>query len=143
MNAVLRLNAVASATTRLLFTAGFIACACGTQAQTNIPLVPMGAVWKYLDTGVDQGTAWIAPAFNDSAWPSGPAQLGYGDGDEATPGYVVQPRLVGDGSRTNVVLQFDGAANQSYAIQYTEILLPSANWLPLCGIGPLVTNTRT
>ena len=58
-----------------------------------------------------------------------------------TPGYVVQPQLVGDGSRTNVVLQFDGAANQSYTIEYTETLLPSANWLPLCGIGPLVTNT--
>lgn len=49
-----------------------------------VPLIPMGAVWKYLDTGVDQGTAWITPGFNDSAWPSGPAQLGYGDVDEAT-----------------------------------------------------------
>lgn len=50
----------------------------------TVSLIPMGAVWKYLATGVDQGTAWIAPSFNDSAWPSGPAQLGYGDGDEAT-----------------------------------------------------------
>lgn len=25
-----------------------------------------------------------APAFDDSSWSSGPAQLGYGDGDEAT-----------------------------------------------------------
>ena len=29
-------------------------------------------------------TAWIAAGFNDSAWASGPAQLGYGDGDETT-----------------------------------------------------------
>lgn len=43
-----------------------------------------GAVWKFLDNGSDQGTAWRAPGFNDSAWASGPAQLGYGDGDEAT-----------------------------------------------------------
>jgi hypothetical protein len=47
-------------------------------------LVPQGATWKYLDDGSDQGTAWTALDFDDSAWASGPAQLGYGDGDEAT-----------------------------------------------------------
>lgn len=46
--------------------------------------VPEGAVWKYLDTGTDLGVAWQAPEFNDAAWKSGNAQLGYGDGDEAT-----------------------------------------------------------
>lgn len=51
---------------------------------TPVTLITAGSTWKYLDTGVDQGTAWRAPAFNDSAWPSGPAQLGYGDNDEAT-----------------------------------------------------------
>ena len=34
--------------------------------------------------GTNQGTAWIGSGFDDSAWMSGPAQLGYGDGDEAT-----------------------------------------------------------
>jgi hypothetical protein len=43
-------------------------------------LVPTGSVWKYLDNGSDQGTAWRAASFNDSTWRSGPAQLGYGDG---------------------------------------------------------------
>jgi len=47
-------------------------------------LVPAGSAWRYLDNGSDQGTAWRAPSFNDSAWASGLAQLGYGDGDEAT-----------------------------------------------------------
>src|ERR1043166_5936719 len=47
-------------------------------------LVPAGSTWKYLDNGSNQRTAWRAPGFNDSAWHSGPAQLGYGDGDEAT-----------------------------------------------------------
>jgi hypothetical protein len=47
-------------------------------------LVPTGAVWKYLDNGSDQGTAWRAAGFNDLSWASGPAQLGYGDGDEST-----------------------------------------------------------
>jgi C1A family cysteine protease len=47
-------------------------------------LIPAGATWKYLDDGSDQGTAWTEPGFDDGGWPSGPAELGYGDGDEAT-----------------------------------------------------------
>lgn len=46
--------------------------------------VPFGATWKYLDNGTDQGAAWQSSSFNDSSWPAGPAQLGYGDGDEST-----------------------------------------------------------
>ena len=52
-------------------------------AVTDV-LVPAGSSWRYLDTGADPGPAWTAPTFPDSAWRSGPAQLGYGDGDEAT-----------------------------------------------------------
>lgn len=48
------------------------------------PLVTAGSVWKYLDNGSDQGTAWREVGFDDSTWASGPAQLGYGEGDEAT-----------------------------------------------------------
>jgi len=47
-------------------------------------LVPMASTWKYLDDGSDAGTAWQSPGFDDSAWSSGSAQLGYGDGDEQT-----------------------------------------------------------
>jgi len=47
-------------------------------------LVSPGSVWKYLDDGTDQGTLWREPGFDDTAWPSGQAQLGYGDGDEDT-----------------------------------------------------------
>ena len=43
-----------------------------------------GSTWKYLDDGSDQGTAWSGIAFDDSAWASGLAELGYGDGGEAT-----------------------------------------------------------
>ena len=50
----------------------------------TVTLVPTGSVWKYLDTGANLGTAWKETNFNDAAWASGPAQLGYGDGDEAT-----------------------------------------------------------
>jgi type 1 glutamine amidotransferase len=47
-------------------------------------LVPAGSNWRYLDNGSDQGSAWRAPGFNDSAWSSGLAQFGYGDGDEVS-----------------------------------------------------------
>ncbi len=47
-------------------------------------LIEEGSVWKYLDDGSDQGTTWQQPGFDDSSWAEGPAQLGYGDNDEAT-----------------------------------------------------------
>ena len=47
-------------------------------------LISKGSIWKYLDNGSNQGTAWRARVFNDSGWQSGPAELGYGDGDEDT-----------------------------------------------------------
>ncbi|MDR4497295.1 MAG: DUF839 domain-containing protein [Candidatus Scalindua sp.] len=47
-------------------------------------LVPAGATWKYLDNGSDQGTAWKEFSFDDTGWSAGPAELGYGDGDEET-----------------------------------------------------------
>ena len=40
--------------------------------------------WKYDDRGIDQGTAWLARDFDDSAWKSGKGQFGYGDEDEST-----------------------------------------------------------
>ena len=53
-------------------------------------------MWKYLDNGSDQGTAWRKRNFNDTAWRSGAAPLGYGDpvttivsfGPNATSKYV-------------------------------------------------------
>ncbi len=34
--------------------------------------------WRYLDDGVDMGTAWRNPAFDDSSWVTGNAPLGFG-----------------------------------------------------------------
>ncbi|MEO5572638.1 MAG: fibronectin type III domain-containing protein [Bacteroidia bacterium] len=50
----------------------------------NDTLINSKAAWKYLDNGSDQGTTWKSKTFNDSAWQTGTAQFGYGDGDEAT-----------------------------------------------------------
>lgn len=46
----------------------------------NPVLVPFGAVWSYHDKGVDLGTNWIAPQYNDTTWSNGPARLGYNTG---------------------------------------------------------------
>jgi hypothetical protein len=48
-------------------------------------LIPSGAAWKYHDTGQDLGSAWVLPQYDDALWPSGAAQLGFGENDEATP----------------------------------------------------------
>ena len=45
---------------------------------------PWGASWRYLDTGVAPAASWTLPSFSDGTWKSGAAELGYGDGDEAT-----------------------------------------------------------
>ena len=55
-----------------------------TAANEDPPPVAFGASWRYLDDGSNPGTQWRNPGFDDSGWPSGPAQLGYGEGDEAT-----------------------------------------------------------
>lgn len=74
-------------------TAGNLSDASGTvTARTGLIVVPAGSTWKYLDNGTDQGTAWRVGGFDDSTWRSGAAELGYGDGDEATAiGYGPDP----------------------------------------------------
>jgi hypothetical protein len=62
--------------------AAFLALLAELEVMAEV-LVPAGAVWRYLDNGSDQGTAWQAPAFDDALWQTGNAQLGYGDNDEA------------------------------------------------------------
>lgn len=49
-----------------------------------IQYVAPGSAWKYRDANTDPGMSWSAANFDDASWASGNAQLGYGDGDEAT-----------------------------------------------------------
>ena len=56
----------------------------GVPAMAPEVVIPEGASWKYLDDGSDQGAAWRSNTYDDGNWLEGPAQLGYGDGDEAT-----------------------------------------------------------
>ena len=63
-------------------------------------LIATNAAWKYLDNGSNQGTTWKATGFNDASWATGNAELGYGDGDEAT------------------VVSYGGSANNKYITTY-------------------------
>lgn len=41
------------------------------------PFITAGASWKYSDQGLDLGTNWAQPQYDDSNWSVGPARLGY------------------------------------------------------------------
>lgn len=53
-------------------------------AAAPIEVIPFGASWKYRDEGTDLDATFAEPATDDADWPEGPAELGYGDDDEAT-----------------------------------------------------------
>lgn len=71
--------------TALTYAVAGPAPACGEARTGTVALVAAGALWKYLDDGSDQGTAWRVPDFPSGwTWPEGAAEFGYGDGDEVT-----------------------------------------------------------
>lgn len=49
-----------------------------------LSLVPTGAVWRYFNTNAAPAGAWLAPAYDDAAWRTGAAVLGYGNNNEST-----------------------------------------------------------
>ena len=55
---------------------------------TNTTLIVRGSVWTYRDLASAAPAGWQNLGFNDSTWPSGPAQLGFSytdpEGDERT-----------------------------------------------------------
>lgn len=56
-----------------------------TPAPTSAAtLIAKGSAWSYRDDGVAPDASWTSGAYDDSTWKRGRAQLGFGDGDEAT-----------------------------------------------------------
>jgi hypothetical protein len=45
--------------------------------SVKTPFVLGGSVWKYSDQGLDLGTNWSQPNFDDSTWSQGGGRLGY------------------------------------------------------------------
>jgi hypothetical protein len=75
--------------------------------------------WKYLDDGSDQGTAWRALGFNDSGWPTGLGELGYGDGDEET--VLLRTNMVT--GTTNITFYFRHVFTVAEPARYTNLVL--------------------
>jgi glucose/arabinose dehydrogenase len=89
-----------------------------TVLQPPVTFVAAGSGWNYLDDGSDQGTNYAALDFDDSSWRSGLAQLGYGDGDEAT---VVRSNRA-NGTRITTTY-FRHAFDVTNAATYTNLAL--------------------
>ena len=62
---------------------GGFAKLCGDGPRVEGLLVEAASDWRYLDAG-DAPDGWTDPAFDDAGWATGTAELGFGDGDEAT-----------------------------------------------------------
>jgi hypothetical protein len=111
-------------TARVRSTAGAVADSAPV-AVTVLPgpdrlvLVNTNSVWKYLDDGSDPGTAWRAKIYDDNAWPSGPAELGFGDNDEAT---VVRQTNEVTGA-TNIAVFFRHYFNSPNPAPMTNLLI--------------------
>ncbi len=78
----------AATSSDLSFNLAFTGTDSASVART---LVKPFDTWRFLDTGADLGTydgsslntnAWVGAAFNDAAWKSGVAEIGYGDGND-------------------------------------------------------------
>lgn len=65
-------------------------------------VIAAGSDWKYLDDGSDQSTQWRARVFDDSTWASGPAELGYGDGDSS----ITEVSFGGDEDNRHITTYF-------------------------------------
>ncbi len=111
-------------------------------AVPSLELIPYGANWSYYDAGDLPAADWFATAFDDSSWSVGPAELGYGGGDEATvtnsrrPGnntvltqYFRHEFTVGDlsdfSSATLYLLRDDGAAVYLNGVELGRTNLPT------------------
>ncbi len=105
-------------------------------------LIYPGSVWRYYDAGMEpalqSGVTWIQPTYDVSLWNMGPAQLGYGDGDETTvissatlTAYFRQSFTVNDVndySGLNLQLTYDdGAVVYLNGIEIWRVNMPAGN----------------
>lgn len=80
-------------------------------------LIPTTAIWQYLDNNT-RPIGWETLFFDDAAWQSGPAELGYGDGDEAT---VVS--YGGNSSNKFPTTYFRHTFNVNNPAAYTDLIM--------------------
>ncbi len=90
---------------------------------TTTTLIAQGAEWSYLDDGSDQGTAWKEPGYDDSSWSVGNAELGYGEGDEATVVNFIDTDPVESGVQKNMTTYFRKTFDVDDVAQLTGLTL--------------------
>src|ERR1043166_9186644 len=90
-------------------------------AQPTSTFISSNSNWKYLDNGSDQGTAWRATSFNDSAWASGSAPLGYGDANGVLPLTTVS--FGADPNNKYVTIYFRQSFMVTNAPGYTNLVM--------------------
>ena len=103
---------------------GRIYCFGGQPSDVEIPtaetgtLVSRGSGWRFFDAGGDLGADWREADFDDSTWPAGKAQLGYGDDDETT-----RLSFGDDPKKKPVVCYFRHAFEVDEECAYSELTL--------------------
>ena len=81
-------------------------------------IIENGSIWKFLDDGSDQGTAWRNPDFDDSNWAEGTAKFGYGVDDLST-----QLDYGGDASNKFITYYFRKNFNVNDTVQIDLLML--------------------
>lgn len=75
-----------------------------------LPFSPRNALWRYADTGAEpapaDGKTWRDPGFPDSAWPQGPAILGFAGSGTPNPVATVTRRYVNGSSGTQITTTY-------------------------------------
>ncbi|MES2595030.1 MAG: Calx-beta domain-containing protein [Verrucomicrobiota bacterium] len=94
-----------------------------TSSTETLQVMPLSQTWKYLADGSNQGTAWRATVFDDSTWASGTAELGYGDGDEATAVPYVDVDSIAGGDQKNATTYFRTSFQVTDATGITQATL--------------------
>jgi lysophospholipase L1-like esterase len=85
--------------------------------QVVTPFITASSTWKYSDQGLDLGTNWVQPGYDDSGWPQGQGRLGYN-----APGITT---TINYGSATNRYLTtyFRNTFVVSAGLHYTNLNL--------------------
>ncbi|GAA5482708.1 hypothetical protein Hsar01_01931 [Haloferula sargassicola] len=110
--------------------------------STEYPVAWSSPSWRYLYDGSDLGTAWREPVHDDSHWPVGTAELGYGDGDEAT---VIPIHYVGPGQKAATcyfrksftLADLDGITSADVSVLYDDAYAVYLNGTRIAGNLPL------
>lgn len=79
--------------------------------EVDILVFDEGSAWRFWDNDVNPGADWNTVGFDDTDWPVGYSQFGFGDGDEST---LVNPDLISYYFRKKINVADPGALDDLY-----------------------------